>query len=168
MDFFPLPEQNKKVMAWIHAHYARRVGLMEHEYNVNINPNLVDFKGRPLDLALYAGPRIEIFIRATPLEPQEFKLSLKHAFLMNHRIRDLIRTVAVVKRSDAAKLYGIERNFIGMKEPKVKDYKPTHIETKVYKLVVVKDKKTGVTQTVILNSDVFNAQELAIKMLYHT
>ena len=123
------------------------------------------------DLAYYAGKPMAIVIKASPFDGERVKILLHRAFSNRLVIRSLLRTMQVVKRSDAHLIYGVE--YERLVDEYIQEYrKLPHVNQFECNLIAnfikieVVDKTTG--RSIRLeaeNTDVFTLQERAIKLL---
>lgn len=187
IEFFKDEKRDILLSDWIHNTYGRPARISRDEYFIIVDPDLAP-GGKPADIMRAAGPTILLFTRWGPFTPVEFKKSLFRLFA-EPRLKDLYRPkgTALLKRSDAVKLYAITESFIGLDsvEPigRANEYRKDeqsgrrvvhHTGPKVYDFtseiitsVRVKDKKSRREVTVaVTNGNAFDAQAEALKRLY--
>lgn len=140
----------------VHQLFGKPAGLFRDEYNIVIDTDITD------NLRIGEGTVVQIMIRYLPNDPR-FQPILKHIF-NNYPLKSMLRSKALIRRSDAEKWYGASESGYFKKVDK-KVGLDTCVVRYITKLEVV-DKKTKRSVTVEIQGDAFKAREIAIKLLY--
>lgn len=141
---------------WIHTEYGKKAGLKRHEYSVQIDTDCTD------DVRIAAGATIMIVIPLTPGHPNFNKL-LRHVF-RDYPLQEFLRTKALVRASDAVKWYSVSESGFANKLPKKPAYDAYSV--RFVTRLVMQDKKTKKKVEVEIEGAAFQAQQIALQMLY--
>jgi len=151
-------EKKKIILDQIHESVAKKCGFRRNDYAFHIDPSMDN------EIEWIAGPSIQITIRYTPLHPL-FVLITKRAFNPNFDIGDLFRSKALVRQVDFDRWHRIGIRGVFFKQEKKKSLRRTNFSL-VTKIIAQDIKTKRKVEVEIFNSNAFEAQERALKILY--
>ena len=162
INFFKDEEANKFFQDFVHENFAKKSGLMKHEYMLHFDPEL-QWHETNVDFVITCGKILHIALRCYPTSHNLGEL-LKSCFSQD--LKRMLRSYALVRKEDAERWYGLAIK-LGDEEINMKKVRMNSFSREMITAIKLIDRKTKKTVIVdIINGDAFTAQDKALKLLY--
>jgi hypothetical protein len=160
-----------QVHAKIHDEYARKVGLLSHEFVMYTDVNL-QHAGTPVDVVYQAGNAIHICVRQAfdSRGRSTFKSWLEYKIFIPENkkfFRELIRLPSTLELNKRLGTLVLRASVFSDKDAVVPRQLKDGLELRSYQTIVLRDKRTKREEHVqVVNGNYFEAQRLAEIALY--
>lgn len=155
------PEQSKAIHAWIHKEFAKKAGLLEHEYTVQFDSDMVN------EVEIRCGKQILILCKYPPYPPylEDFKSAMRRVF-SRIDLRQFIRSQALVRATDAIKWRSLKVHNLTNETKDQRKVTVNSYDVRYVTILEVVDKKTRAKVEVGIEGSAFEALNKALKILY--